>query len=115
MVEDVEPGAFLVADDYGHRILELFAEANVEHASVERAAPHAHIEPARARKRSRHGAGENQIGGSGKHASSNWALYSASMRQKGFPPLITNQHLYLPIGIPMLFKTAFITLLIYYI
>src|SRR5260370_35036856 len=90
MVEDVEPGAFLVADDYGHRILELFAEANVEHASVERAAPHAHIEPARARKRSRHGAGENQIGGSGKHASSNRAFYSASFGPSGRRRLLHN-------------------------
>ena len=65
--QDVEPGALLVADHHRHRVLKLLAEANVEHAGVERPPPHAHVEPARARKRSRGGAGENQIGGGGKH------------------------------------------------
>ena len=44
--EQVEPGALLVADDDGHRVLELLAKADVEHAGVERLAPHADVEPA---------------------------------------------------------------------
>ncbi len=52
MSEDVEPSPFLVADNHGHGVLELLAEANVEHASIERPAPHADIEPARAGERS---------------------------------------------------------------
>ena len=67
MGQNVQPGAFLIADDHGQRILELFAEANIEHAGIERPAPHADIEPARAGKRSGGGAGKNQIGGCGEH------------------------------------------------
>ena len=51
--DEVEPGALLIADDDGQRVLELLAEADVEHARVERAAPHADVEPARAAARSR--------------------------------------------------------------
>ena len=47
--EDVEAGALLVADHDGERIFELLAEADVEHAGVERLAPHAGVEPARTR------------------------------------------------------------------
>jgi hypothetical protein len=47
--EDVQAGAFLVADDHREGILELLAEADVEHAGVERPAPHAGVEPARTR------------------------------------------------------------------
>ena len=65
--EDVEAGAFLVADDHGHGVLEFFAEADVEHAGVERPAPHADVEPARAGEGSGGGTGENQIGGGGEH------------------------------------------------
>ena len=65
--ENVEPGAFLVADQRRHGVLELLAEVNVEHAGVQRPPPHAHVEPAGARERSGGGAGQNQIGGSGEH------------------------------------------------
>ena len=39
MHQDVEPGALLIADDDGQRILELLAKADVQHAGVQRA-PH---------------------------------------------------------------------------
>ena len=68
MRQNVEPGALLVADHHRQRVLKFLAEADIEHARVERAAPHAHVEPARARKGSGSGAGKNQIGGSGEHA-----------------------------------------------
>src|ERR1022692_2508344 len=48
-------------------ILEFFAKADVEHAGVQRAAPHTDVEPARAGKGSGGGTGENQIGGCGEH------------------------------------------------
>ena len=48
--KDVEAGAFLVANDYSHRILELLTKADVEHTGIQRAAPHADIEPTRAWK-----------------------------------------------------------------
>ena len=70
MGQYVEPRALLVADQHRHRVLKLLSKANVEHAGVERPPPHAHIEPARARKRSGGRAGENQVGGSGKHGCS---------------------------------------------
>jgi len=50
--ENVEAGALLLADDDGKGVLEFFAEADVEHAGVERTSPHADVKPARARKRS---------------------------------------------------------------
>ena len=37
--QDVEPGALLVADDDRQRVLELLAEADVQHAGVERPRP----------------------------------------------------------------------------
>ncbi len=66
--QNVEPGALLIADHDGHRVLKLLAEADVEHAGIERPSPHAHVEPARARKRSGGRAGKNQIGGCGEHS-----------------------------------------------
>src|SRR5215831_16284434 len=63
----IEPGALLVADHDGHRVLKLLAETDVEHTSIQRAAPQAYIEPARARKRSGDRAGENQIRSSSEH------------------------------------------------
>src|ERR1035437_6475566 len=65
--EYVESGAFLVAEQRGHGVLKLLAEANVQHASVQRPPPHTHVEPTRARERSGGGAGQNQIGGGGEH------------------------------------------------
>ena len=65
--ENVEPGAFLVADQRGHGILKLLTEVDVEHAGIQRPPPHADVEPAGARERSGGGAGQNQIGGSGEH------------------------------------------------
>ena len=67
MRQDVQAGALLVADQHRHGVLKFLAEAHVEHAGVERAAPHAGVEPAGARKRSGGGAGQNQIGGGGEH------------------------------------------------
>ena len=57
--QNVEPGAFLITDDDGHRVLKFFAKPDVEHAGVELAAPHAYVKPARAWKRSGGGAGKN--------------------------------------------------------
>src|SRR5260370_14247308 len=65
--ENIESGAFLVADQRSHCVLKLLTEVNIEHAGVQRSPPHTHVEPAWARERSRGGAGENQIGGSGEH------------------------------------------------
>jgi len=70
-----QSGALLIVDQHGQGVLKFLAKANVEHAGVERAAPHAHVEPARSRKRARHGARKNQIGGSGEHGFLQSALY----------------------------------------
>ncbi len=60
--EDVQPGALLIADDHGQRVLELLAEADVHHAGVQRLAPHADVEPARARPGTGDRTGQDQIG-----------------------------------------------------
>jgi hypothetical protein len=65
--DDVEAGAFLIANYYSERILKFFAKANVKHAGVERTAPHADVEPAGARERSGYGTWEYQVGGGGEH------------------------------------------------
>src|SRR5579863_7939736 len=49
MIENVEAGALLVSDNDRHRVLEFLAEVNVQQAGIERAAPHADVEPAGAR------------------------------------------------------------------
>src|SRR5437667_244700 len=59
----------------GLRVLELLAKADIEHAGVERATPHAHVEPARSGKRARDSARKNQIGGRGEHGFLQSALY----------------------------------------
>ena len=64
--EDVEPGPLFVADHDRERILELLAEADVQHAGVERLSPHAHVEPPRPRPGAGHGAGQHQIFRDGK-------------------------------------------------
>ncbi len=51
----------------GQGVLELLAEAHVHHAGVQRPAPHAHVEPARARPGTGDGARKNGIGGDGEH------------------------------------------------
>ena len=68
MAQHVEPGPLLVADDYRQRILELLAEPHVEHAGVERAAPHTDVEPTRTRERTSDGRGQNEARGRGEHA-----------------------------------------------
>src|SRR5438445_4257312 len=73
--EHIETSALLVADDHRHGILKFLAETNVQHATIQRTAPHADVVPARPRKRSRSRAGQNQIGGSGKHVIPPMALY----------------------------------------
>ena len=80
--EDVEAGALLVADHDGERILELLAEADVEHAGVERLAPHAGVEPARTRPGAGDGARQNQIAGDGE-----WhgrIAYATELAVRGF-------------------------------
>src|SRR5204863_7709043 len=73
--EYIETGTLLVANDHRHGILKFFAEANVQHAGIERTAPHADVVPARPGKRSRSRAGQNQIGGSGIYVIAPWAVY----------------------------------------
>ena len=58
MIQNIQAGALLIADHNRQRILELLAEANIQHAGVERASPHADIEPARTGKRAGHGSAE---------------------------------------------------------
>ena len=56
---DIEARAFLVADQHCQGILKFLAEANVLHAGIQGATPHAYVKPAWAWKRSGGGAGEN--------------------------------------------------------
>src|SRR6185312_13177425 len=74
--EDVEAGALLVADDGGVGVLKLFAIADVLHAGVERTAPHADVEPARAGEGACGGAGKDQIFRGGEHGFSKPAFYA---------------------------------------
>ena len=55
MRENVEPRPLLVADHHRERVLKLFAEADVQHAGIQGLAPHARVEPARARPGPRDG------------------------------------------------------------
>ncbi len=66
MRENVETGTLLVADGDRQGILKFLAKADIQHAGIERFAPHADIEPARTRKRSSGGTGKNEIGGGGE-------------------------------------------------
>jgi len=59
--EDVEPRALFVREDHGKRVLKLLPEPDVEHAGVERLAPHARIEPPGPRPGAGDGARQNQI------------------------------------------------------
>src|ERR1039457_3483166 len=68
--QDVESGAFVMADPQRQHRLELFPEANVEHAGIERPSPHAHIEPARAWKRAYDSTRQHQTGGCDKNSDS---------------------------------------------
>ena len=68
--DEVEPRALLVADDDGHRVLEFLAEADVQHAGVERLAPHADVEPAGPRPGAGDGAWQGEVGGRGEHGES---------------------------------------------
>src|SRR5579885_3180909 len=77
MREDVQAGTFLVRDQHRHRILKLLAEPHIEHARVQRTAPHAYVVPAGTRKRTRSCAGQNQIGCGGEHETSNGSFYFA--------------------------------------
>jgi hypothetical protein len=61
--ENVEPGPLLVADDHGEGVLEFLAEADVQHAGVERPAPHADVEPPRPRPRPGYRAGQDDVFG----------------------------------------------------
>src|SRR5205085_4412472 len=67
VAENVEAGALLIADDDGERVLELLAEAHVEHASIERAAPHADIKPSGSWKRAGDSGRQNKARGSCEH------------------------------------------------
>ena len=59
--EDVQAGPLLVADHHGQRVLELLAEADVQHAGIQRLAPHADVEPARAGPGTGDRAGQHHI------------------------------------------------------
>src|SRR6185369_3064538 len=65
--DDVESRALLIVDHHRQSILKFLAKADVEHARVERAAPHAYVKPARPGKRARNGTWKDQIGSSGEH------------------------------------------------
>src|SRR5215469_18310722 len=65
--QNVQAGAFLIADEHGHRILKLLAKAHVEHAGVQWTTPHTYVKPTRPRKRSRGRARQHQVGGSSEH------------------------------------------------
>src|SRR6185369_16649306 len=73
--DDVESRALLIVDHHRQSILKFLAKADVEHARVERAPPHAYVEPARPGKRARNGTWKDQIGGSGEHRLLRAALY----------------------------------------
>src|SRR2546423_607747 len=73
--EDVEPSALLITYHDRQRVLKLLAKADIEHAGVERAAPHAYVEPARPWKRARDSARKYQVGGGGEHGFLRSALY----------------------------------------
>src|ERR1051326_1385853 len=85
MAQHVEPGPLLVADDYRQRILELLAEPHVEHAGVERAAPHTDVEPTRTRERTSDGRGQNEARGRGEHA----GIVTAEWGRPGGPAAVT--------------------------
>src|SRR5258708_23427434 len=81
MAEDVEAGALLIADHYGHGVLKFFAEANVQHASIQRTAPHADVVPAWTRERSRSRARQNQVSSSCKFLRSMSGLLCSRKRR----------------------------------
>jgi hypothetical protein len=65
--QDVEARSLLVADDDCKGVLKLFSKVDVQHAGVQRTAPHADVEPSRAWKRAGYGAWKNQVGCRSKH------------------------------------------------
>src|SRR5207237_5955591 len=73
--EDVEPRSLLITDHHRQRVLKLLAKADIEHAGVQRAAPHTHVEPAWSRKRASDSAWKNQVGGGSEHGFLRSALY----------------------------------------
>lgn len=64
--EDIQPGPFLIADEGRHRILKLFAEADVHHAGIERLAPHADVHPLGTWPGASDGTGKGLAGGDGE-------------------------------------------------
>src|SRR5215472_8036408 len=67
MCQDVESCALLIGDQDGHSVLKFLAKAHVEHAGVERTAPHTYVTPAWARERACSRARKDQIGSGGEH------------------------------------------------
>src|SRR6267378_2989837 len=65
--QNVQAGTLLIADYHCQRILEFLTKMHIEHACVQRAAQHAGVKPARARKRAGGGTRKNQVGSSGEH------------------------------------------------
>src|SRR6476620_3467229 len=68
MRDNVQPRALLIVYHHRQPVLKLFAKTHIEHARVQRPAPHAHVAPTRPRKRPRNRARKNQIGGGGEHS-----------------------------------------------
>src|SRR5947207_7439869 len=100
MSKHVEAGALLVADGDGHGVLEFFAEADVEHAGIERLAPHADVEPAGAGEGTGGSAGKNKVGGSGEHE----RIVSSPQGRPGGP---TQTMSTMRLTLPILFGLAF--------
>src|SRR4029077_11850720 len=93
--EYVEPSALLIADHHRQRVLKLLAKTHIHHARVEWPPPHAGVEPARSRKRSRSGARKNQIGSRGKHGFLRRALY---IRSRAFLGLFADTGTAMPLA-----------------
>src|SRR5688572_15278896 len=66
--QNVQTRALLITDDSGERVLKLLAEADIHHARVEGATPHAVIKPAWPRIGTRDRTRKDGVGGDGEHA-----------------------------------------------
>src|SRR5208282_3699516 len=66
--ENVEAGAFLVAEDGGQGVLEFLAEAHIHETGIQGPAPHAEVEPAWARPRAGNGTRKNPLCSDSEHS-----------------------------------------------
>src|SRR5579875_535031 len=78
--ENVETGTLLVADGDRQGILKLLAKAYIQHAGIERLAPHTDVEPTRTRKRPGCSAGKDEVGSGGEQNRLRLALYTRGVR-----------------------------------